>query len=124
MTRSEREAAMKDKPSQERFDAAMDAWGAAIQRRDFKAALKAGIDAYLLGELESNELEAKAALGRIHLAISMIFGEEQTPEPGHPSCSFCGRGGPDVRLGAGPTAYICMSCVGIFHDEAGLRPDK
>jgi hypothetical protein len=26
-------------------------------------------------------------------------------------CSFCGRKGPGVRLVAGPTAFICDSCV-------------
>jgi hypothetical protein len=27
------------------------------------------------------------------------------------NCSFCGRTEPDVRLAAGPSAFICDSCV-------------
>jgi len=37
------------------------------------------------------------------------------------SCSFCGRGKPEVKLGAGPSVYICDSCVSscseIFKDN-------
>ena len=31
-----------------------------------------------------------------------------------PSCSFCGRAPPSVRLGAGPSSFICNECVGVF----------
>src|SRR5260370_22494315 len=30
------------------------------------------------------------------------------------SCSFCGKSAPDVRLGAGHSAFICNECVDIF----------
>jgi hypothetical protein len=33
------------------------------------------------------------------------------------SCSFCGKRPPDVRLGAGMTAFICNECVEIFHNN-------
>ena len=29
-------------------------------------------------------------------------------------CSFCGKSSPEVRLGAGPSAFICNECVGLF----------
>jgi hypothetical protein len=115
---------MQNEASKEEADALMYLWEAAINRRDFTAAVKAGIDAYLHGERDGEKLEVKAALGRMHVAITMMFEAEQVAEPSHPSCSFCGISGPDVKLGAGPSAYICMSCVSIFHDEAGLKQDK
>ena len=31
-----------------------------------------------------------------------------------PACSFCGRKPREVRLGAGPSAFICDGCVGLF----------
>jgi ribosomal protein L37AE/L43A len=31
-----------------------------------------------------------------------------------PACSFCGQTEPDVRLGAGPSVFICDHCVGLF----------
>ncbi len=30
------------------------------------------------------------------------------------ACSFCGKSSPEVRLGAGPSAFICNECVGAF----------
>jgi ClpX C4-type zinc finger len=32
------------------------------------------------------------------------------------ACSFCARSAPEVRLGAGPSVFICNECVGIFHN--------
>ena len=37
-----------------------------------------------------------------------------TPPFSQRSCSFCGRSPPDVRLGAGPSAFICDGCVDLF----------
>jgi hypothetical protein len=34
--------------------------------------------------------------------------------PATPACSFCGKSAPDVRLGAGPSAFICNECVATF----------
>ena len=115
---------MPEKPSEDKFKGIRDAWDTAMGRRQYKAALKAGIDAYLQGEAEGNEVEAASALGRMHLAIAeLIFGKEPKVAAA-PSCSFCGQSGPDVRLGAGPDAFICADCVGIFYEEVGLRPNR
>jgi hypothetical protein len=32
------------------------------------------------------------------------------------ACSFCGKSAPEVRLGAGPSVFICNECVEIFHN--------
>ncbi len=34
--------------------------------------------------------------------------------PGGTSCSFCGKAPPDVRLGAGRSAFICNECANAF----------
>lgn len=116
---------MSDKPETDKFEKAMDAWESAMNQRQFKAALKASIDTYLWGEAEGNDLEAKVALGRMHLAVThLIDGEHRENTSGGPSCSFCGKGGSDVRLGAGPDVFICADCVGVFYEEVGLRPRK
>lgn len=116
---------MTDKSSDDKFQGIRDAWETAMGRQQFKVALKAGIDAYLLGEADGNELEAESALGRMHLAMAqLIFGKEPKLTSAAPSCSFCGQSGPDVRLGAGPDAFICADCVGIFYEEVGLKPDR
>ena len=37
-----------------------------------------------------------------------------SPLPGQWNCTFCGRSPPEVRLGAGPAAFICNACVDTF----------
>jgi len=39
------------------------------------------------------------------------------PPSSQQSCSFCGRSPPEVRLGAGPSAFICDGCVDLFADH-------
>jgi hypothetical protein len=107
---------------------APDTWQEAMDQRQFKVALKAGIEEYLQCEARGDEQASMAALGLVHLAITeLLFGEKEQEDRGRhspPSCSFCGQSGPDVRLGAGPDAFICADCVGIFYEEVGLKPDK
>jgi hypothetical protein len=46
-----------------------------------------------------------------------------SPPSGQPSCPFCGRSPPEVRLGAGPSAFICDRCVDLFaHHFAETAP--
>lgn len=108
----------------DKFKAAIDSWQNAMDERQFKVALKGAIDTFLQAESDGDELESRAALGRIHLATSeLIFGQlsnSRSPQ----SCSFCGRSGSEVRLGAGPDVFICADCVGIFYEEVGLKPVK
>ncbi len=37
-----------------------------------------------------------------------------SPPSDQRNCSFCGRSPPEVRLGAGPSAFICDRCVDVF----------
>jgi hypothetical protein len=108
----------------DKFKAGIEAWQTAMDQKQFKVALKAAINAFLQAEVDGDDLESRAALGRVHLATSeLIFGQLSNSRPVQ-SCSFCGQSGSDVRLGAGPDVFICADCVGIFYEEVGLRPDK
>lgn len=56
---------------------------------------------------------------------SMLLAHTPSAPPDHQSCSFCGQSPPAVRLGAGPTAFICNECVdtfaNVFADAPPLR---
>jgi len=108
----------------DKFKAGIASWQTAMDQQQFKVALKAAIDTFLQAEIGGDELESRAALGRVHLATSeLIFGQLSNNRSAQ-SCSFCGQSGSDVRLRAGPDVFICSDCVGIFYEEVGLRPDK
>ena len=114
--------AMTERSSTDKLDPASAAWQAAMDQGKFKEALKAGYQAWLQGETADDESGSMAALGLIHLAIAeLIFGNRKEGAAAEPSCSFCGRSGSQVRLGAGPDVFICADCVGIFHQA--LAPD-
>jgi len=54
----------------------------------------------------------------VHSAIERILSRtgdcESSNDPAERECSFCGLKPPEVRLGAGPKAYICDRCVSMF----------
>jgi ClpX C4-type zinc finger protein len=110
---------MIDTPSTDKLDPFAEKWQSAMKQGNFKEAVKAGYESYAQCESEGDEKGAMAALSLVHLAIAeLIFGnrkETQGKLP-TPSCSFCGRSGSEVKLGAGPDAFICVDCVAIFHD--------
>lgn len=115
---------MADEPPEDKFETAMAVWQAAMDQRQFKVALKAAISAYLEADAMADDVEANAALGRLHLATSELIFGQQSDNRSALSCSFCGQSGSDTRLAAGPDVFICASCVTIFHEEVGLRADK
>ncbi len=50
------------------------------------------------------------------------------PAPDEPeikrACSFCDKEEPDVRLGAGHSAFICNECVELFTEIFRLEGEK
>ena len=52
----------------------------------------------------------------IEKLLLKISDSKQAIKPNEFSCSFCGRSPPNVRLGAGPDAFICNECVSTFSD--------
>jgi hypothetical protein len=111
---------VQNSPSSELFRVCSDLWQEAIDRKDFHAAVAAGISAYLVLHRRNEDQLAKGALSLMHVAIDGIMDSHRTVRD-EMACSFCGRSGPDVRLGAAPDACICSECVAAL-DQAFNDP--
>lgn len=94
------------------------AWEEAMDRKDFRDAIGAGIATYLVFQQKKNEKLADSALALIHVAIGQLFPPAEV-KPN--SCSFCGRSGSETRLGAGPDVFICIGCVELFNEAFGIN---
>jgi ClpX C4-type zinc finger len=108
------------------------------QRKEYEAILETSLATLLMvrsvREIDGADDIEKAILPSIYFAIAKILPDLNSnevakivTESGSPDscCSFCGRKAPEVRLGAGPNAFICNECVdtfhGIFHKPVGPR---
>jgi hypothetical protein len=99
--------------SAELFRVCSDMWQAAVDAKDFHAAVAAGISAYVVLHANGEAQLAQGALNLIYVAIGQItFSDENSSDH---ACSFCGKSGPEVKLGAGSDAFICSECVALFH---------
>ena len=112
---------MTKKQGPDVFETASNRWQDSMDRKDYSAAIKTGIDAYLHYHVAGNEQFSRGALNLIHVAISQLslLDDSSTSSA---SCSFCGRRGSEVPLGAGPDAYICADCAEIFHQILKPKP--
>src|SRR4051812_47635863 len=110
---------MSSQQSADVFETASNLWEAALDKKDYDAAIGIGIDAYLHYRGIGNERLSRGALNLVYVAIGELSGLCNKPGSSA-SCSFCGRNGSEVQLGAGPNAYICTDCVEIFHKT--LKP--
>lgn len=96
------------------FEVCSHNWQDAVNRRDFHEAILVAITGYLYYRDKRNEQIAAGCLNLIYVAISQLL-QMETHNAAFNSCSFCGRSASEVRLGAGPDAYIRSDCVEIFH---------
>jgi hypothetical protein len=106
---------MSDDSVAEIFRIFSDTWQESMDRKDYHDAIATGIAAYLIVREKKNEQIAKGTLNLIHVAITSLLHADGLAS-GDTSCSFCGRSGSDVRLGAGPNAFICSDCVTTFNE--------
>lgn len=101
---------MQDDSTSELFRIASDIWQEFIDRREYDAAIESAIATYGIMRARKVQRLARGALNLIHVSIEL-----SSPGDGRSedvvSCSFCGRGEPDVRLAAGAKAFICHPCV-------------
>ena len=97
------------------FEACSQNWQRAISQNDFHEAIVVAIGGYLYYREKRDEQIASGCLNLIYVAIGHLL-QVDMPAVSTESCSFCGRSGVEVQLGAGPEAYICSDCVEIFHD--------
>ena len=56
-------------------------------------------------------------IGNLHLHMAFAAFLDNPIDVSKLECSFCGKNGKSVRLGAGPHAYICEECVAIFTEH-------
>jgi hypothetical protein len=94
-------------------------WVAASEARRFREALLIGMAIQLLSFGKSGETET-AAWTAIRGAIDKLMPEEDTRQ----QCSFCGRSPPEVRLAAGPNAFICEPCVKALSETFSQRTNE
>lgn len=90
----------------------MSVWMGAFEQKRFHDALMEGFASYLVSREIKNEEAERTALVAIRGAVESLLpsnGQEQ-------ECSFCARRPPEVRLAAGPYAFICNSCVETLND--------
>jgi hypothetical protein len=85
--------------------------------RSYDQALDCAIVIRLMTMNDANPNRRAAALTFIQeCAKLMLEPDTATASEGNPSpsCSFCGQQPPAVKLGAGPSVFICNECVGAF----------
>jgi hypothetical protein len=105
------------------FKTASDSWQEAMDRKDLHDAITIGMTAYLVLRQKGNERLASGSLNLTYVAIAeLVRTKENDTATTANACSFCGRGGEEVRLGGGPDAHICGSCVAVFAKVLG--PDQ
>src|ERR1700730_737698 len=103
---------MADNPMVDVFEACSENWQIALNKKDFHQAIIVAIGGYLYYRDKRDDQISGGCLNLIHVAISQLLQlDNQTVTTN--ACSFCGRSGIEVRLGAGPDAYICSDCVEI-----------
>lgn len=91
-------------------------WIRLVSQKQYNAALLTGYLGYVISlETKDDELKVRAAswIEGAMQGIRESLGLEVSHDvSSSPSCSFCGRGEPEVQLAAGAKAFICNSCVG------------
>jgi RNA polymerase-binding transcription factor DksA len=82
--------------------------------------IRNGLLLYLVSNVDGNDVQDSLPLVYVQTAIdkllSNISGEKSRNRTIKHQCSFCGKEPPDVKLGAGPDAFICNECVSTFSD--------
>jgi len=85
--------------------------------RSYDQALDCAIVIRLMTYNDANPNRRAAALTCIQDCAKFLLEPKTATAPegnSIPSCSFCGRQPPAVKLGAGPSVFICNQCVDTF----------
>jgi hypothetical protein len=83
------------------------------EKRPHDALLTAFASYLIARETKDADFE-EAALVAITGAAERLLPSDRAREKDR--CSFCGRAKPDVRIAAGPDAFICDGCVGTLSE--------
>jgi hypothetical protein len=109
--------------SEKLFEIASDIWQSRMTEGNFHDAILVGMSTYILLRMQNDEKLSPGALNLVHVAIETTdrtSGKQGLSDD--MSCSFCGRREPEIKLAAGPNAFICNMCVealaGVFNKKA------
>jgi hypothetical protein len=97
-------------------------WGELMKQQRFQSAALVTLLAYLLSREQFDEELAAGWLPLMLKAVDELRGESKAADDDKPAFSFCGRGEPEVRLGAGAGVFICDSCVATFCEIFETKP--
>jgi hypothetical protein len=100
-------------------------WGELMMQKRFAGAAGIAILSYFLAQEEKDEDRRRLSLSILLKSIEELKLEQPQieTEKRDPSCSFCGRSEPEVRLAAGPDAFICDGCVSTLNEIFGKDRD-
>jgi hypothetical protein len=107
-------------------------WAEQSKHDDYSSIIDSSIASLLLARswrgLDGAGEAERASLTSLYFSIGKILPEiTAAASVGRTdqACSFCGSKPPEVRIGAGPDAFICNECVDtfskIFHDPVGSK---
>ena len=87
-----------------------------LKRKEFEKLFDIAVGGRLLFHALGAEEASRSMLLAVESAATLLIGKDRpvAPPETEPACSFCGRKHPEVRLGAGPEAFICDDCVSLF----------
>jgi hypothetical protein len=83
----------------------------------YDQALDCAIVIRLMTNNDANPNRRAAALTCIQECAKLLLEPETATDAqgnASPACSFCGQQPPAVKLGTGPSAFICNECVDTF----------
>lgn len=106
---------MSEENEKDSLNILMAQWAQAIESKNHHEALLFAISCYLLSRERKDAKAEIIALGAIDSAYKRIYEplmeKRREKRKQEISCSFCGRSEPEVKLAAGPNAFICNACV-------------
>jgi hypothetical protein len=99
----------------------MKLWSQKSETRDHHDALMYAFLGYLVSRGAQDDEGAMGFIGPIEAAcfeiLEPLLEKRKQQAKAFTLCGFCGRGEEDVKLAAGPDAFICEGCVRQLYEE-------
>ena len=105
----------------------MKMWAQKAEGQEHHDALLYAFIGYLMSKGAKDEESAMGFIGPIEAAcfeiLEPLLEKRKAQLKDEIMCSFCNRKEPEVKLAAGPDAFICDGCVKMLHDEVFVQPN-
>lgn len=99
----------------------MKMWAQKAEGREHHDALMYAFLGYLMSRGAQDEEAAMGFIGPIEAAcfeiLEPLLEKRKAQMKDETMCGFCHRREPEVKLAAGPDAFICNACVKMLHEE-------